>query len=64
VINADWERQWPTIAPGADVLAQVWKAYNARYDKQRDGVLIAQHMEPPDEIKDLLSQFVGDDLIP
>ncbi len=49
------------IAPGEEILDMVFQKFAARrYDKRRDGPAIARAMDPPDEIKNLLVEFMTD----
>jgi hypothetical protein len=58
------DRQGPellAIAPGEEVLEAVFRRFaGMKYDKRRDGPVIARAMQPPEEIKDLLAEFMAD----
>jgi len=48
------------IAPGEEILEAVFQRFaGRRYDKRRDGPAIAKAMNPPQEIKDLLTAFMS-----
>jgi hypothetical protein len=50
-----WETDWQAIAPGAELLAAVWRAHRGSYEKARDGVLIAAAMsEAPAELRNAI----------
>lgn len=49
------------IAPGEEILSAVFQKFaGRRYDKRRDGPAIAKAMAPPEEIKNLLAEFMTD----
>ena len=59
-----WESEWTNAAPGADVLARLWQEpdIGLRYDKDRDGPMIAAAMaQPPQELRNVLNHFVTPD---
>ncbi|HEX4805854.1 MAG TPA: AAA family ATPase [Conexibacter sp.] len=60
-VEAGWESDWRALAPGADVLAAVWRRVGLRYDKSADGARIAAAtISPPTDIAAPLTAFLGE----
>lgn len=55
-----WDDHWEEWAPGADVLAALWRAFGLAFDKTRDGPRIAALRAGPDELKLVLEGFLAD----
>ena len=45
-----WAGSRRALAPGADVLGDVWCSVGRNYDKKRDGPALAARVEPPHEL--------------
>ncbi len=59
-VEAQWEAKWRSLAPGADVLAAIWRRAGGRYDKAVDGPRLAAAAEtPPAEIAEALRVFLS-----
>ncbi len=53
-----WGKRWRELAPGADVLAQVFTPFGG-YSKRIDGPAIAGAMrEPPEELRHIIAEFL------
>jgi hypothetical protein len=57
-LEAVWSERWRELAPGSDVLTYVWQSYGRGYNKLHDGLAIAQVMQPPEELADVLRGFL------
>jgi len=57
-LEAVWSERWRELAPGSDVLTHVWQSYGRVYNKLHDGLAIAQAMQPPEELADVLRGFL------
>jgi len=57
-LEAVWSERWRELAPGSDVLTYVWQSYGRAYNKLHDGLAIAQTMQPPEELADVLGGFL------
>lgn len=63
LLNEGWAdvRRRPEIAPGEEVVSAVFKHFDSKFRKTRDGVLIAQHMNVDDialEMQTILKRAV------
>jgi hypothetical protein len=54
-----WPDRWRDIAPGAAVLEALYTVATRRYDKNRDGVRLAQRIPAPDELRRAVQDFVN-----
>ena len=54
-----WDERWSDLAPGADVLEQLFAEVGLHYDKVRDGARLAAATEPPEEILQALAPLLG-----
>lgn len=45
-----WATNRRALAPGADVLCDVWRSVGRSYDKRRHGAVLAARIEPPHEL--------------
>jgi hypothetical protein len=59
VLSEKWAARKLDLAPGADVLDNIWREHGGRYDKRRDGPLIARAMaERPSELVELVDHLM------
>ncbi|MFD8967697.1 AAA family ATPase [Streptomyces sp. NPDC059568] len=61
-VNATWDQDWETLAPGADVLKSIWQNFLARgYSKSTDGPSLAEEIKtPPKTLRDIFDTFMSD----
>jgi len=59
-IVGEWDEHWMELAPGEEILDSLWRTYAAAgYDKDKDGLAIAQAMAvPPEELRIQLGRFL------
>ncbi|WP_326631487.1 AAA family ATPase [Nonomuraea fuscirosea] len=59
-VSARWENDWLKLAPGADVLTQLWRDFLGRkYNKQRDGKKLAMEIgQAPPELAERITIFM------
>lgn len=59
-VAARWENDWLQLAPGADILTQLWKDFIGRkYHKQRDGKKLATEIrQAPLELAERITAFL------
>lgn len=58
-LDAHWDADWRSLAPAADLLTRLWAAHGLRFDKARDGSLLAAAMEPPAELRAWIESFAA-----
>ncbi|MFJ1603923.1 AAA family ATPase [Streptomyces sp. NPDC088253] len=60
-VDAAWEKEWASLAPGADVLKGVWQEFLGRgYSKGTDGPALAREMKaPPEMLGDVFQRFMN-----
>ncbi|GAA4232533.1 hypothetical protein GCM10022254_32660 [Actinomadura meridiana] len=60
-LEANWERDWLNLVPGADLLEKLWvKHLGCKYNKQIDCESIARVMKPPQVLVETLKNFMAD----
>jgi AAA ATPase domain len=59
-LRSVWEECWQELAPGSDVLTNLWRTHGRVFDKLHDGLAIARHSRPPAELEEILQRFIGD----
>jgi hypothetical protein len=57
-VDDTWDECWPTLAPGADLLAFVWGRVGLHFEKTRDPLLLAQRQRAPEDLRMLVSSFL------
>jgi len=57
-LEARWEAEWMSLAAGSDLLEELWRSVGLRYDKVRDGRLVAEQMSPHPELLQLVEQLL------
>lgn len=62
VVTEGWADHWEEWAPGADVLALLWRAFGLAFEKGRDGPQIAALRDGPNELRVVLEGFLADGL--
>ena len=59
-VNDEWKARWRQLAPGADVLSQVFAGHGLEFSKTKDAVAIAREMqEPPDDLRAILGAVLS-----
>jgi predicted ATPase len=53
-VNERWEQEWAILAPGADILAAIWKRHGAKYAKSKTTIKLASMISPPDAMLDVM----------
>jgi energy-coupling factor transporter ATP-binding protein EcfA2 len=57
-LDGIWNARWRELAPGAELLAAVWKEHGGAFEKGRDGVMIAREMmSPPIELAAIVAHL-------
>lgn len=59
-VTERWGADWMDLAPGGELLGQLWASHGARYDKRRDGARIAAAMDPPASLGERVRAFLAD----
>lgn len=57
-LEKSWPKNWLALAPGSDVLEELWREAELKYDKGTDGLELAKKLAPPLELVDTVSSFI------
>ena len=60
-IQSAWDEDWALVTPGFELLKGIYMAFLGRgYDKLADGQVVAQKMDAPKYLRDIMKDFMSD----